>query len=129
MRSRRFQSIDRLALKSPTADGREWNLRKNKKVARSYRALHALAPEPIEKTIFGSPAGVEHRFGHGPVEQSAVEMAQAVMGGEFLTECTLARCCGTVDGDDHVRSAPIERINSVKPGKLVAMKALSSIRT
>ena len=56
-------------------------------------------------------------------------MAQAIVSGKPLAERALARRCRSIDGNDHVRSAPIERINSTKPGKLVAMNALSSMRT
>ena len=47
----------------------------------------------------------------------------------FPCHGTLPHARGAVDGDDHDRSAPSERINSTKPGKLVAMKAESSMRT
>ena len=79
--------------------------------------------------IIRPAAGIEHGFGHRPVQQPGVEMAQAVMSGELLAERALAGGGGTVDGDDHAKSAPRERISSTKPGKLVAMKAESSIRT
>src|SRR5579885_2177628 len=81
------------------------------------------------RPVAGRFAGIEHGLGNGAIEQPSVEMAQAVMRGQLLAERALAGGGGSVNGDDHVRSAPSERIRSVKPGKLVPMKALSSIRT
>ena len=74
-------------------------------------------------------AGIEQRLRHRAIEQPGVEMAQAVMRGELLAERALAGGRRSVDGDDHERSAPRRRISSVKPGKLVAMKAASSTPT
>jgi hypothetical protein len=73
--------------------------------------------------------GIDERLGDGAVDQAGVEMAQAVMGGEFPAERAFARGGRSVDGDDHERSHPSERISSTKSGKLVAMNALSSMRT
>src|SRR4029077_17554737 len=72
---------------------------------------------------------INQSLGDGAVDEARVEMAQPIVSGKPLAERSLARRCRSVDGNDHVRSAPIERINSTKPGKLVAMNALSSMRT
>src|SRR5262249_15588276 len=74
-------------------------------------------------------AGGEHPLGHRPVKQTGVQMAQAVMGGDALGDGALAGCGRSVDGDDHDSSPPRRRIMSTKPGKLVAMKAVSSTCT
>src|SRR6185503_3182649 len=74
-------------------------------------------------------AGIDDRLGHCAIQEARVEMAQAVMGREPLAERALARRGGSIERDDHDKSAPSERISSTKPGKLVAMKAPSSMRT
>ena len=53
----------------------------------------------------------------------------AVMRGDPLGDRALARGRRAVDGDDHDKFAPSPRINSTKPGKLVAMKLASSTLT
>src|SRR5690348_8929610 len=75
------------------------------------------------------PARIEHGLGDRAIDQTRIEVAQAIVGGKPLAERPFARRGRTVDGYDHVRSAPTDRINSTKPGKLVAMNALSSMRT
>ena len=77
----------------------------------------------------GRRAGIEHVLGDRAVDQPGVEMPQAVMRRELLAERAFARRRRPVDGDDHDKSAPSARISSTKPGKLVAMKAESSMRT
>ena len=79
--------------------------------------------------IVRTASGIEQRFGHRAVDQPGIEMAQAVMRRQPLAERAFARCRRSIDGDDHDKSAPSERISSTKPGKLVAMKAESSMRT
>ena len=68
-------------------------------------------------------------FATARYKQPGVEMAQPVMRGEPLAERALARRRRPVDRNDHEKSAPSARIRSVKPGKLVAMKAASSTAT
>ena len=77
----------------------------------------------------GRMAGVEHRLRHRAIEQPGVEMAKPVVRGEPLAERALAGSGRSVDGDDHEKSAPSERIIATKSGKLVAMKAASSTLT
>src|SRR5487761_2116461 len=79
--------------------------------------------------VVRAAAGIEHGLGHRAVDQPGVEMAKAVMCRELLAERTFARGRRPIDGDNHEKSAPSERISSTKPGKLVAMKAESSMRT
>src|SRR6202042_807692 len=74
-------------------------------------------------------AGIEHRFAHGAGEQPGIEMMQPVDLRQVPRDRALARGCRSVDGDDHDKSAPSPRINSTKPGKLVAMNVPSSICT
>src|ERR1039458_868835 len=79
--------------------------------------------------VVRAAASIEHALRHRAIDQPGVEMAQSVMRGQPFAERALARGRRSVDGDDHDRSAPSERISSTKPGKLVAMKAPSSMRT
>src|SRR5262245_16596884 len=72
---------------------------------------------------------INQGLGNGAVNETGVEVAQPIVGGKPFAQGAFARSRRPVDSYDHVRSAPTERINSTKPGKLVAMKALSSMRT
>src|SRR5580704_15443161 len=74
-------------------------------------------------------AGIEHRFAHRAVKQSGIEMMQPVDLGQVARDRAFARGGRSIDGDDHDKSAPSPRINSTKPGKLVAMNVPSSICT
>ena len=74
-------------------------------------------------------AGVEHGPADRAIQQARIEMAQPVMRGQSLADGAFAGRRRSIDGDDHDKSAPKPRINSTKPGKLVAMNALSSMRT
>src|SRR5262249_28086786 len=69
---------------------------------------------------------VEHRLRHCPVEQARIEMAQAEMIRQPPGDGAFAGGGRAVDGDDHCRFAPSARSMSTKPGKLVAMKPVSS---
>src|SRR5260370_16355945 len=77
----------------------------------------------------GRVAGMERGLSHAGIDQPGVEGRQAVMRGGPLAERPLARGRRPVDGDDHESSAPSDRIKAGKPGKLVAIKAASSIPT
>src|SRR5262249_15194635 len=79
--------------------------------------------------IAGALSLIEHRLRDGTVDQAGIEITQAIVSSRPFSECALTGRGRTVDGNDHERSAPIECISSTKPGKLVAMNALSSIRT
>src|SRR6185312_5359247 len=79
--------------------------------------------------IVGRMAGIEHRLGDGPVEQSRIQVMQAVMRGHPARQRALARRGRAVDGDDQDTSAPTDLISSTNPGKLVAINAPSSILT
>src|SRR5262245_23768665 len=79
--------------------------------------------------IAGPAPRIDERLGDSSVDQAGVEMSQAIVGGKPLAERAFPGCGRTVNGNDHARSAPIERINSTKPGKLVAMNPLLSMRT
>ena len=81
------------------------------------------------RSLVVEPADLQHREADAPVEQAAVEMPIAVMGSETLGDGALAGSGRAVDGDDHDNSAPSPRINSTKPGKLVAINAASSTPT
>src|SRR4029077_2359570 len=72
---------------------------------------------------------VQQRFRHRAIDHAGVEVAIAVMMGEPFAERALAGCRRSVDRDNHENSAPRERIIGMKSGKLVAMKAVSSILT
>ena len=74
-------------------------------------------------------AGLKHPFADGAVQQPGVEMVQAVNLSEVARDRALAGGRRPVDGDDHDKSALRVRINSTKPGKLVAMNVPSSICT
>src|SRR5208283_3798066 len=79
--------------------------------------------------IAGRIAGVEHRLGYGAIEEPGIEMMQPVDGRDLSGDRPLARGGRPVDGDDHDKAPPSDRIKSRKPGKLVAMKLPSSILT
>src|SRR6185437_10315920 len=79
--------------------------------------------------IVGRMAGIEHRLGDGPIEQSRIQVMQAVMRGDPARQRAFARGGRAVDGDDQDTSAPSEVISSTNPGKLVAINAPSSILT
>ena len=49
-------------------------------------------------------AGVEHRFRHRPVDQTGVEMMQAIHSASRLGDRALARGGRSIDGDNHCRS-------------------------
>src|SRR4029079_7242827 len=80
------------------------------------------------RIVWRVPA-IDESFRDRTIDQAGVQMPQVIVGGKFLAERPFARRRRPVDRDNHARSAPIERISSVKPGKLVAMNPLSSIRT
>ena len=114
--------------------------RRSRRLRRSPGTLSAISSSwrRIERPRGGNRGGgvvgpmpaVEHGLGHRAIEQAGVEMAQPVMRREPLAERALAGRRRPVDRDDHAdESAPSARISSAKPGKLVAMKALSSTRT
>ncbi|MGY3287511.1 hypothetical protein ACVWWP_000578 [Bradyrhizobium sp. LM3.6] len=73
--------------------------------------------------------GLHQRIGYRAIDHAGIEVTVAVMVGKTLAERALARRRGPVDGDDHENSAPSERIIGMKSGKLVAMKAVSSMVT
>src|SRR5450432_4384995 len=74
-------------------------------------------------------ARAQQRIGHRAVDHAGIEVAIAVIGGEALAEGAFAGGGRSVDGDNHENSAPSERIIGMKSGKLVAIKAVSSILT
>src|SRR5262249_62288531 len=81
------------------------------------------------RVILGRIAGIEQSLRPRAVNQPRVEVAQAIVAGNPLAECALARGRRPIDGNDHERSAPRARIKEAKSGKLVAMMPTSSTRT
>src|SRR4029077_4160319 len=81
------------------------------------------------RRIIGRMGTIEHNPGDGPVDEPGVEVMQPVHPRDLLGDRALARRRRAVDGDDHDKFAPSPRINSTKPGKLVAMKLASSTLT
>ena len=73
--------------------------------------------------------GLQQRKGDRAVNHPGIEVAVAVVVREPLAQRALAGCGGSVDGDDHEKSAPRPRIIGMKSGKLVAIKPVSSIFT
>src|SRR5262249_31743184 len=74
-------------------------------------------------------AGIDQALRHRAIDQSGIEMAIAVMRRKAVAERALAGGCRSVDGDDHLKSAPKPCISGTKFGKLVAMKLMSSTFT
>src|SRR6185437_1388406 len=56
--------------------------------------------------IVGRMAGIEHRLGDGPIEQSRIQVMQAVMRGDPARQRAFAGRGRAVDGDDHLRTLP-----------------------
>src|ERR1700733_831433 len=71
----------------------------------------------------------DQRVRDSAVDRAGIEVTVAIMRGQALGERALARGRGSVDRNNHERSAPRERIIGMKSGKLVAMKAVSSTLT
>src|SRR6202042_2874506 len=71
----------------------------------------------------------DQRMRNGPIDRAGIEMTVAKMRRQTFGERALAGGGRSIDGDNHERSAPRERIIGMKSGKLVAIKAVSSTVT